>query len=486
MKNFRINDNDNVAMSLKNSEELLRGHKYAREDIHVGDKIIKYGSPIGIATKEIKSDEHVHTHNMKTGLGDIVAYHYEPVDEFVTVDVAEKYFRGYQRYNGEVGIRNELWIVPTVGCVNGVATAIVDRFKEKCYAEGMFLNELDYFDGVYTWPHNYGCSQMGDDHLNTKNSLKNIVKHPNAGAVLVLGLGCENNQIDSFRSTLGTYDEERIRFMVCQEEDDEIAAGVEVLSELFKKMCEDQRSQQALARLRIGLECGGSDGLSGITANPMVGKVSDYVIQYGGTSVLTEVPEMFGAETILMNRCKDEGVFNQCVKMVNDFKDYYKSHNQVIYENPSPGNKAGGITTLEDKSQGCITKAGTSTVMDVLKHTDRLENTGLNLLSAPGNDAVATTALGMCGCQMVLFTTGRGTPFGGFIPTMKIATNSELAKKKKNWIDFDAGRLLDGLSMDAMVEECIDQVIAIASGKKTKNEANNYREIALFKSGVTL
>jgi altronate hydrolase len=362
----------------------------------------------------------------------------------------------------------------------------VNKFKEKCYKDGIFLDELDYFDGIYAFPHNYGCSQMGDDHNNTRKTLQNIVKHPNAGAVLVIGLGCENNQIDAFERTLGDYDKERVSFMIAQEQEDEIERGLELVSTLFKKMFQDRRSKQSISKLRIGLECGGSDGFSGITANPMVGKVSDYVVAKGGSTVLTEVPEMFGAETILMNRCIDESVFTKTVDMVNDFKNYYKSHNQVIYENPSPGNKNGGITTLEDKSLGCTTKAGSSPVVDVLKHTERISKDGLNLISAPGNDLVATTTLGMCGCQMVLFTTGRGTPFGGFIPTMKIATNSELANKKGNWIDFNAGRLIEGTSMEGLSEECIDYILEVASGKYVRNEINGYREIAIFKSGVTL
>lgn len=506
-KRLVINDSDNVYISLIEDDQHKRAHKYALRDIAKGEAVIKYGERIGFAVEDIPEEGHVHTHNVKTGLGDILEYSYTPVDsvveaqksltvagdesanseQAVTTDKADgKYFRGYERSNGEVGIRNELWIIPTVGCVNGISGAIVDKFKEKCYKSGIFLDELDYFDGIYTFPHNYGCSQMGDDHNNTRKTLQNIVKHPNAGAVLVVGLGCENNQIEAFERTLGDYDKDRVSFMIAQDQDDEIETGIAMVSELFKKMFEDRRTKQPVSKLRIGLECGGSDGFSGITANPMVGKISDYVIGQGGTSVLTEVPEMFGAETILMNRCIDESVFEKTVNMVNDFKNYYKRHDQVIYENPSPGNKNGGITTLEDKSLGCTTKAGSSPVMDVLEHTERISVPGLNLISAPGNDAVATTALGMCGCQMVLFTTGRGTPFGGFIPTMKIATNSQLAEKKGNWIDFDAGRLIEGVSMEDLSEEAIDAVLEIASGKQTKNEKNGYREIAIFKSGVTL
>jgi altronate hydrolase len=316
--------------------------------------------------------------------------------------------------------------------------------------------------------------------------LQNMVRHPNAGAVLVIGLGCENNQVDVFRDTLGEVDEARVRFMALQKFDDEVEAGVARLHELYAAMRSDQRQPGKLSELKFGLECGGSDGLSGITANPLLGRFSDYTIANGGTTVLTEVPEMFGAERILMSRCRDEATFDKTVSMVNDFKQYFISHNQPIYENPSPGNKAGGITTLEEKSLGCTQKAGHSPIVDVLKYGERLTAHGLNLLSAPGNDAVATSALAGAGCHMVLFSTGRGTPYGGFVPTVKLATNSELAAKKPHWIDFDAGQLIHGVSMDQLLDSFVDLIVKIASGQQTKNELNDFRELAIFKSGVTL
>ncbi len=502
MKYLHIQPGDNVVVALEPVSkgtsfevdgksitvlsDIPQAHKIAIAPIKEGEQILKYGSSIGVAKEDVSVGMHVHVHNTKTGLGDILEYCYEPVDCDVEVKVEEKFFHGYERANGEVGIRNELWIIPTVGCVNGVSETIAKKFTEKCMKSGIFFDELENFDGIYTFPHNYGCSQMGDDHINTRETLRNIVQHPNAGAVLVIGLGCENNQVSAFKEALGEYDASRIKFITTQELKDEISTGLEIVSDLFEVMKEDRRTKLPLSKLKLGLECGGSDGFSGITANPMLGRVSDYVIHYGGTSVLTEVPEMFGAETILMNRCENKEVFQKTVDMINDFKNYYKRHNQVIYENPSPGNKNGGITTLEDKSLGCTMKAGNSKVMDVLKHTERLKTPGLNLISAPGNDLVATTTLGMCGCQMVLFTTGRGTPFGGFIPTVKIATNSQLAEHKSNWIDFNAGRLVEGMSMDDLSSEFIDYILEVASGKQTKNEINGYREIAIFKSGVTL
>jgi len=486
-KKYIIHPKDCVEINLDGSNGRLLGHKYALNDIAIGEPIIKYGMPIGTATEFIPQGAHVHTHNIKTNLSDVVDYTYQPVDQ---TPIAKKHgstkVRVYERAFELVGIRNELWIIPTVGCVNGVANKIIDSFKQDCMDHGINLSKLSNFDGIFAHTHQYGCSQMGDDHLNTRKTLQNIALHPNAGGVLIVGLGCENNQIDTFKETLGEYDEERVRFLIAQKVDDEIAEGLKLVKELFLKMLTDQRVEKPLSVLRVGLECGGSDGLSGITANPLIGQFSDYLIAQGGTSVLTEVPEMFGAETILMNQCVDASVFDKTVEMVNGFKDYYKQHNQVIYENPSPGNKNGGISTLEDKSLGCTTKAGTSQVMDVLKHTQRLEKHGLILISAPGNDGVATTTLGMCGCHMVLFSTGRGTPFGGFIPTVKISTNSALYQMKPNWIDFNAGQLLESVSMEDMLEEFIKKIVSIIHGEKTQQEKNNYREIAIFKSGVTL
>jgi altronate hydrolase len=342
-------------------------------------------------------------------------------------------------------------------------------------------------DAIYTWHHNYGCSQLSGDHENTRKVLRDIVLHPNAGAVLVLGLGCENNQPDDFMQLLGDYDKERIRLLVTQKVDgDEVEAGMQILRELYSLACKDQRQEVPVSQLRVGLKCGGSDGFSGITANPLVGEFSDWLVAQGGTSVLTEVPEMFGAETILMNRCETPELFNQTVSMINNFKEYFLSHGEPVGENPSPGNKAGGISTLEDKALGCTQKCGRAPVSGVMEYGDRLSASGLNLLSAPGNDLVAATALASCGCHLVLFTTGRGTPFGTFVPTMKIATNPTLAQRKPQWVDFSAGQLIEGRTMQELIPEFIDKVLAVASGEKARNEENDYREISIFKNGVTL
>lgn len=466
---------DGDSFELKNSVE--RAHKFALCSIKEDDNIMKYGYPIAHATQDITQGEHVHVHNVKTNLSETLTYSYAPAFEALQKGQSTLAFKGYKRANGEVGIRNELWIVPTVGCVNGQADVMAKQFlKSHPEAEGM----------VHVWGHNYGCSQLGDDHENTRMALADLVKHPNAGGVLVLGLGCENNQIGAFRELLGEYDAERIVFLNSQDVEDEIAEGKTLLETVYVKILEDKREECPLSDLKIGLKCGGSDGFSGITANPLLGRFSDFLIANGGTTILTEVPEMFGAEHLLMERAVTEIVFDKTVGMINGFKEYFISNKQPIYENPSPGNKAGGITTLEDKSLGCTQKGGTAPVVDVLNYGERLSTKGLNLLYSPGNDLVAASALGFSGCQMVLFTTGRGTPFGSFVPTMKISTNNELANKKPHWIDFNAGKLLETGDMDALAEEFTEYIIKVASGELVNHEKSGFCEIAIFKTGVTL
>lgn len=493
-KYIKINENDNVVVALTDllkdeaisvdgrdvtlKQEVKRGHKVAISEIKENENIIKYGFPIGHSLRYISEGENVHTHNAKTNLEGELQYAFNQDIKKNPFSNRNLTFKGFVRDENNVGIRNELWIVPTVGCVNGIADKIIERFKE---IEGELC-----VDTVQVFKHNYGCSQLGDDHINTRTILGNVVKHPNAGGVLILGLGCENNGVEDFKKSLGTYNENRVRFLIIQEVSDEIEEGTKLLKELHENMKQDRREDVSLSKLRIGLKCGGSDGLSGITANPLLGKFSDFLIAQGGTTELTEVPEMFGAETLLMKRSKNEEVFNKIVHLINDFKEYFIKYDQPVYENPSPGNKAGGITTLEDKSLGCTQKAGTEIVVDVLKYGEILKSNGLNLLSAPGNDLVASTALGSVGCHMVLFTTGRGTPFGSFVPTMKISTNTALYKLKPHWIDFNAGVLIEDVSMEALLEEFINYVIDVASGKFVNNEKNNFREIAIFKNGVTL
>ena len=460
------------------NQDTPAGHKVLIKDVTKGENIIKYGYPIGHALQDMKAGDWVNENNLKTNLSGTLEYTYQPVNEALSIANENRTFKGYVRKNGDVGIRNEVWIVPTVGCVNGIAERLVKEFQKETGCKGV--------DNIYAWHHNYGCSQLSEDHENTRKVLRDICLHPNAGAVLVLSLGCENNQPEDFMAMLGDYDKDRIKLLVTQRVDDEMESGMQILRELYALASKDQRTEVPVSKLRVGLKCGGSDGFSGITANPLVGEFSDWLVAQGGTSVLTEVPEMFGAETILMNRCETTELFNQTVSMINNFKNYFLSHGEPVGENPSPGNKAGGISTLEDKALGCTQKCGKAPVSGVMEYGDRLQNPGLNLLSAPGNDLVAATALASCGCHLVLFTTGRGTPFGTFVPTMKIATNPDLASRKQNWIDFSAGQLIEGRTMQELVPEFIDKVLAVASGEKAKNEENDYREISIFKNGVTL
>lgn len=507
-KVIRINQDDNVAVAIEPlekgevvniggkeievREDIPAGHKILLEDVRASENIIKYGYPIGHLTEDRQAGDFVSDRNIKTNLGGLLSYEYHPAisAEDTRNSIAEriaddlpKTFKGYRRKNGDVGIRNDIWIVPTVGCVNGVCNEIAERFNHLAHEGQLTVRAIPY-------GHNYGCSQLSDDHENTRKILRDLVLHPNAGGVLVVGLGCENNQPVKFREMLGEYDEERIRFMVCQEvEGNEVETGLSIIRELAEIIKQDSRTDIPLSELRVGLKCGGSDGFSGITANPLLGVFSDLIVSQGGTTVLTEVPEMFGAETILMNRCADESLFQKTVSLINDFKEYFLSHGEPVGENPSPGNKAGGISTLEEKALGCTQKCGKSIVRGVLKYGDRLTSEGckgLNLLSAPGNDLVASTALASAGCHIVLFTTGRGTPFGTFVPTMKISTNTRLAHNKSNWIDFNAGQLLEGTEMPVLANSFAQKVISIANGEPTWNEKKAYHEIAIFKTGVTL
>ena len=500
-KVIRINENDNVAVvifPLKKGESLASpaggppliveddipgGHKIALTDIEVGDRIIKYGFPIGAASARIRRGSHVHTHNLRTLLSETRDYRYQPSvkrDWTYRGDIPE--INGFRRRDGRIGIRNEIWIIPTVGCVNKTAE-ILARWADRRYGGKVV-------DGVYAWTHPYGCSQMGVDHETTKTILADLAKHPNAGAVLILSLGCENNTIAGFREALGRYAEDtgRIAFLVTQECEDEIACGRALLSALAAHAGEARREAAKLSELTVGLKCGGSDGFSGITANALAGRLCDTLCGMGASAILTEVPEMFGAEQSLMDRCETKELFDKTVALIANFKEYYHSHNQVVYENPSPGNRAGGITTLEDKSRGCVQKGGTAPIRGVYRYGERVVpgSGGVLLLEGPGNDMVSTTAMTAAGAHLILFTTGRGTPLGAPVPTVKISSNTALAEKKKNWIDFDAGALFDA-GMEALCSGLLQLIIDVASGRrKTRNELNGYREIAIFKNGVTL
>lgn len=457
-----INKLDNVEVNLED------GHKYAARDIKKGEDVIKYGYPIGHAVTDIKKGEHVHTHNIKTNLSDNLEYAYSYKDYGIEHQDTDLTFDGYVRENGDIGIRNEIWIVNTVGCVNKIAQAIAER------------------TGAQYFPHPFGCSQLGDDQTVTQKILKGMVNHPNAAGVLVLGLGCENNNIDVFKQVLGEWNDNRVKFLNCQDVEDEVEEGVKIIDELKRYADTFKREKVHISKLKIGLKCGGSDGYSGITANPLAGRLADKITSFGGSCVLTEVPEMFGAEHLLMERCASKEIFDKCVNLINGFKDYYTRHGQVIYENPSPGNKKGGITTLEEKSLGCVQKGGLSKVVDVLDYGDTVTQNGLSLLNGPGNDIVAVTNLMAAGVHVILFTTGRGTPLGGAVPTIKISTNNRLANAKKNWIDFDASPFITEKDTEQLTDRLLSFIIDVASGKETQNEIHHYKEISIFKDGVTL
>ena len=489
---IKINQEDNVAVALRpiakgetldiagtpvtTLEEIPQGHKVAIKPIAQGGNVIKYGFRIGIAKEDIKVGQWVHVHNIKTALGDLLTYEYEPTNPSVT-ETEHAYFDGFRRTDGKVGVRNEIWIVPTVGCVNSIAQALEKASKK-------FIGGS--LEDVISFPHPYGCSQMGDDQEHTRTVLADMIHHPNAAGVLVLGLGCENSNIPVLMDYIGEYDEQRVKFLQCQDVEDEMETAMGILEELATYANAFSREKIDASELIIGMKCGGSDGLSGITANPVVGAFSDLLVSKGGTTILTEVPEMFGAETLLMNRCATPELFDKTVALINNFKNYFTSHNQTIYENPSPGNKKGGISTLEDKSLGCTQKSGSSLVKGVLEYAEPVKVKGLNLLSAPGNDLVAATALAVSGAHMVLFTTGRGTPFASPVPTVKISSNSKLAGHKSNWIDFNAGQMVEDKTKEELAQDLLNYVLEVASGRKVKSEAAGFHDMAIFKQGVTL
>ena len=494
-RTVRIHPSDNVVVAIETlpageriqagdqtlvlSEEVPAGHKIALETVRVGEPVVKYGFPIGRATAEIATGGWVHSHNLATALSGRAEYRYEPVPPSAPHAGPIPTFMGYRRANGRVGVRNEVWIVNTVGCVNTAAERIARMASER-YS--------DVIDGVHSFSHPYGCSQLGDDLVNTQRVLAGLMRHPNTGGVLVLGLGCENNQMDQLLAAAGDVDSSRLRYFNTQDVIDEVEEGVEAVGELVRRMADDQRVECPASDLVIGHKCGGSDGFSGISANAVVGRIADRLSAMGGGVLLTEVPEMFGAEQVLMNRAATEEVFQQVVQMINDFKDYFLRHDQPVYENPSPGNKAGGLTTLEEKSLGAIQKGGGATVKRVLRYGDPAEAGGLSLLEAPGNDGVSSTAMVASGAVILLFTTGRGTPLGFPVPTIKISSNTPIAEKKPHWIDFNAGALLDGSStMEQLADDLFALILDVASGReRTNNERHGYREIAIWKEGVTL
>lgn len=461
-------------------EDIPKGHKLALTAIPTGGQIVKYGYPIGCAVSDIAAGAWVHSHNMRTNLDGMLQYEYHPAG--MEVETAAVYeggptFHGYQRASGDVGIRNEIWVIPTVSCANHTASTLAgmadSRFGHLC-------------DGIYALPHNSGCSQLGDDHIMTQKLLAAILTNPNAGGVLLVSLGCENNNIKEFLPVLGSYDQSRIKYLITQEAGDEVEEGLSILKEIADVVAGDVREEVSVSKLRIAFKCGGSDSLSGVTANPLCGRISDRITAFGGTAVLTEVPEMFGAETILMNRADSRETFKKVADLINSFKQYYLDYNQPVYENPSPGNKEGGITTLEEKSLGCVQKGGQAVVTDTLDYGEKAQKPGLNLMTGPGNDNVSITDLVAAGAQLLLFTTGRGNPLGTAIPCIKLSSNTELSVHKPHWIDFNAGEITDGASMDELADRLWQLVLDTASGKKTRSEVNGYREIMIFKNGVLL
>lgn len=457
--------------------DIPKGHKIAIRAAQAGEDVLKYGWPIGRALADIAVGDHVHVHNVATRLEGVEDFAWTPAPPEPRGEATPRAFLGYRRKNGRAGTRNEIWVLCTVGCVANTARRIAERASQR------FAGRVD---GVFAFPHPFGCSQLGDDLAHTRKLIAALASHPNAGGVLLLGLGCENNQLKALLESAPEIDHDRLRGFTTQMVEDELEDGLAAVEALVEIAERDRREPIPVSDLVVGLKCGGSDGFSGVTANPLVGRIADKVADAGGTPVLTEIPEVFGAEGVLLARAASREVFDQAVCVIDDFKRYFMDNHQPIYENPSPGNIAGGITTLEEKSLGAVQKGGRAPLVKVLRYGERVGPHGLTLLEAPGNDAVSSTALTAAGATVILFTTGRGTPLGFPAPTLKIASNSGLAQRKPGWIDFDAGQVLAGVSMDEAANALMDLVVETASGKPTKAELNGEREIAIWKSGVTL
>lgn len=495
---FRIADEDDVAVALEPlaagetvpvsgrnvtlRDAVPAGHKFALRDLAAGAPVLRYRARIGIATQPIGIGEHVHSHNLATALAGEAAYSFTAPAPVVPPQESTRTFQGFARADGSVGTRNELWILPTVGCVGRLGERLAQRGNAMAAAITQAHGRID---GVHAFNHPFGCSQLGADLDGTAAIIAALAMNPNAGGVLLLGLGCESNQLDALLTRIAPDHRARLRVLRAQSESDEFAAGEALIAELLAQMAQDSRVPAPLSALRLGVKCGGSDALSGLTANPLIGRMADAVTEAGGTAILTEIPEIFGAETLLMQRATSETVFDKLTALVNGFKRYFIDHGEPVSENPSPGNIAGGITTLEEKSLGAVQKGGLAPVADVIGYGERISRSGLTVLEAPGNDAVSTTALAAAGATITLFSTGRGTPLGSPVPTMKIASNSALAQRKPGWIDFDAGAVLaDGMDETAM--SLLDQIIAVASGTPARNESNDERAIGIWKRGVTL
>ncbi|MDP1559944.1 MAG: altronate dehydratase family protein [Pirellulaceae bacterium] len=474
-------------------EPIPAGHKMAIRPIAAGQWVIKYGLPIGLAQTDIAVGQRVHVHNVKTGLDAGIATQpdWEPLPAaplttpILTTGDDPNQFLGYLRENGQVAIRNEIWILNTVGCVNQTAQQLA------AWANRTLVGRVPNLDGVYAFSHPYGCSQLGDDLQATRNILSGLTRHPHAAAVLFLGLGCENNQLQMQLDAIGPEALKKVRWFSTQDVSDEMEQGRQWLTEMAQQISRYTRQPLPANKLILGMKCGGSDGFSGLTANPLLGRIADWHCAMGGTSLLTEVPEMFGAEPVLLGRCDQPSTRTAVDQMIETFKDYFRQHDQPISENPSPGNKDGGLTTLEEKSLGCVQKGGTAALIkQCVPYGGQAsaELGGLGMVNGPGNDGVSITALTAAGAHLVLFTTGRGTPMGAPAPTMKIATNPTLAKQKPGWIDFSAGDFITGTAtLDELRDRLWEQILRVASGQQeAKNELNGYREIAIWKIGVTV
>ncbi len=484
---IRLNGRDNVIVLTKAfaagtapvgsgvplSRLVPSGHKIAVTDIALGEPVLKFGQIIGYASQPIAKGEQVHTHNCAMGAHD---QNYRIGDDFQAIDyVAEasrRTFDGYRRSDGRAGTRNFIALCATVNCSATVVRHIADHFNRSGA-----LDDYPNVDGVIALAHGTGCgmASSGEGYEALQRVLWGHATHPNVGAAIFIGLGCEVMQIGRMKAMFGSSGEERFHGLTIQETGGTrktIAAGIEAIKKLLPAVNDIKRVPIPVSELVVGLQCGGSDGFSGITANPALGAATDILVKQGGTALLSETPEIYGAEQLLVRRAASQEVGEKLIARIRWWENYTAVNGGSMDNNPSPGNKAGGLTTILEKSLGAAAKGGTLALSGVLLYAEQVKERGFVFMDSPGYDPVSATGQIASGAQLVVFTTGRGSAFGSKpAPTIKLATNSAMYKMLDEDMDINCGDIIDGVSIEAKGEEIFEKMIEIASGRQSKSEA---------------
>ena len=488
---IRLNAADNVVVAradlaagtpvegLSATALIPRGHKLATARIAEGEAVRKYGQIIGFATADIRPGDHVHTHN--AAFGDFDRDYAYGIDARPTefVPAAERArFEGYVRADGRVGTRNFIGVLSSVNCSNSVARLIADAYA------GAKLAPWPNVDGVVALPHQTGCCIPldGDTHGNLERTLVGHARHPNFAGVLLVGLGCEVAQIDTMLERYGLAKSERLRTLVIQNEGGTaatVAAGIAHVREMLALADHAQRSTVDASHLVVALECGGSDGYSGITANPALGAAADLVVRHGGTAILAETPEIYGAEHLLTRRAASREVGEKLIERIRWWERHTAANQARMDNNPTPGNKKGGLTTILEKSLGAAAKGGTSTLMDVYRYAEPVTAKGFVFMDTPGYDPASITGMVAGGANLTCFTTGRGSVYGGKpVPSLKLATNTPMFERMRDDMDVNCGVIADGASSTAeMGERIFRLMLETASGRHSKSEAHGIGDL---------